>query len=125
MDGLQNTQYSQNVEAVVNGIRIVYDQMLGVLRLHGVEQIKALGEKFNPVLHEAMLSKNEPDKDNDIVLEEYKKGYRLNSRVIRPSKVVVNKHSPQQALGQPQEQEIEKPAEQTQDTGDFETTDTQ
>jgi molecular chaperone GrpE len=61
------------------------------LKSHNVEQIKALGEVFDPVLHQAIRQNTEPDKGQDVVLEEFQKGYKLNGRVIRPSRVVVNK----------------------------------
>ncbi len=76
---------------IFKGIQIIYDQMLDILKAHGVEQINALGEKFDPALHEAMLQKAEPEQEENIVLEEFQKGYKLNGRVIRPSKVIVNK----------------------------------
>jgi molecular chaperone GrpE len=88
---LQNADSAENAEAILKGVRIIYDQILGILKSHGVEQINARGNKFDPSLHEAMMQKAEPEKQPDSVLEEFQKGYRLNGRVIRPSKVVVNK----------------------------------
>lgn len=88
---LQNADSAENADVFVKGIRIIYDQMLDILKSHGVEQIKAPGETFDPALHEAMMQKTEPEKENNIVLEEFQKGYKLNGRVIRPSKVIVNK----------------------------------
>ena len=88
---LQNEQSVENAEAFVKGVRIIYDQMLDILKSHGVEQIQALREKFDPALHEAMLQKAEPEQQDNLVLEEFQKGYKLNGRVIRPSKVIVNK----------------------------------
>ncbi len=88
---LQNANSVENADVFVKGIQIIYDQMLDILKSHGVEQIKAPGEKFDPALHEAMMQKTEPEKEDNIVLEEFQKGYKLNGRVIRPSKVVVNK----------------------------------
>jgi molecular chaperone GrpE len=93
---LQNAQSAETSDVLLKGIRIVYDQMLDILKSHGVEQIKALDEKFDPVLHQAMMQKTEPDKAENIILEEFQKGYRLNGRVIRPSKVIVNKLKPEQ-----------------------------
>lgn len=88
---VQNAASAENVEVLVKGIRIIYDQMLDILKLHGVEQIKSLGEKFDPSLHRAMMKKAEEGQEEDVVLEEFQKGYKLNGRVIRPSNVVVNK----------------------------------
>ena len=88
---LQNAQSAENAENVLKGIKITYEQMLDILKSHGVEQIKALCEKFEPTLHEAIMQKDEVGKEEGIVLEELEKGYKLNDRVIRPSKVIVNK----------------------------------
>ncbi|MHC4738949.1 MAG: nucleotide exchange factor GrpE [Planctomycetota bacterium] len=93
---LQNANSTETSDILLEGIRIIYDQTLDILKSHGVEQIKALDEKFDPVLHQAMMQKTEPDKAENIILEEFQKGYRLNGRVIRPSKVIVNKLKPEQ-----------------------------
>jgi molecular chaperone GrpE len=88
---MAHTESGEDVEAVVKGVKIIYDQMLDVLKSHDVEQISALGEQFDPALHQAMLQKEDNEKADGAVLEEYQKGYKLNGRVIRPAKVVVNK----------------------------------
>jgi len=107
---LHNANSAENVEAFVKGVRITYDHLLDILKSHGVEQIKALDEKFDPALHEAMMQKAEPEKADNIVLEELQKGYKLNGRVIRPSKVIVNKlvsEQPAEPNGQPEEEREE------------------
>ncbi len=114
---LQNAAKVENAEPIVKGVQIVYDQMQDFLKSQGVEQIAAKGQPFDPMLHEAMLQQSDPEKDDRIVLEEYQKGYRLNDRTLRPSKVVVNKLE----SAQPVEDE---PADDQQDT-DAETVDTE
>ncbi|AQT70252.1 HSP-70 cofactor [Anaerohalosphaera lusitana] len=81
----------ENVKNVLQGVKLVFDHMLDALRAHGVEQIDALGEQFNPSQHEALMQRFEEDKPDNVVVEEYQKGYALNGQVIRPSKVIVNK----------------------------------
>ena len=88
---LQNAHSAEDIDVLVKGIRIIYDQLLDILKSHNVEQIEALGEKFDPAMHQAMTQQSDPDKEENTVLEEFQKGYRLNCRVIRPSKVIVNK----------------------------------
>jgi molecular chaperone GrpE len=88
---LREARSAQNVEAVARGVEIVRDQMLAILKTHGVLPIDALNEKFDPAQHEAMLRRSEPDKEDDIVLEEFQKGYALNGKVLRPSRVAINK----------------------------------
>ena len=88
---LESAPAAENVDVVVKGIQIIYDQMLDVLKSYDVQEIKALGEQFDPMLHEAMLRKSDANEEDNVILEEYQKGYLLNGRVLRPSKVIVNK----------------------------------
>jgi len=115
---LTNAQSAEDVDVFVKGIRIIHDQMLDTLRTHGVEQIKAVGEKFDPALHEAMTQKAEPDKEDNIVLEEFQAGYKLNGRVIRPSRVIVNKTlSEQQAARQEEKTDLQQSTDEYETTG--------
>ncbi len=88
---LREAQSAQNIEAVARGVEIIRDQMLTILKTHGVYPIDALNEKFDPARHEAMLRRSEPDKEDDVVLEEFQRGYALNGKVLRPSRVAINK----------------------------------
>jgi molecular chaperone GrpE len=116
---LQNAHSVENTESLIKGIQIIYDQMLDILKSHDVEQIKATGENFDPFLHQAMMQRAEPGREENIVLEEFQKGYKLNGRVIRPSKVIVNRL----LLEQPQQPE-EKPRQtKSPATEEYETTD--
>ena len=90
---LQNAHSAENFDMLVKGIRIVYDQLLDILKSHNVEQIEAMGEQFDPAIHQAMTQQSNPEKEENTVLEEFQKGYRLNGRIIRPSRVIVNKLS--------------------------------
>ena len=98
LPGLDNFEHAlgdiaetDNIDSVRKGVQIVYEHLLDILKSQGVEQITAIGEIFDPAIHEAILQKCDPDKEDDIILEDFQKGYRLNGRVVRPSKVVVNK----------------------------------
>jgi molecular chaperone GrpE len=88
---LQNAHSAEDRNILVKGIQIIYDQFVEILKSNNVEQIKALGETFDPAVHEAMTQRTDPEKEGNVVLEEFQKGYTLNGRVIRPSKVIVNK----------------------------------
>jgi molecular chaperone GrpE len=106
---IQNTYSAENPAVLVNGIRIIYEQLLDALKAHGLEQINALGQKFDPAMHEAMTQKAEASQENDTVLEEFQKGYKLNGRVIRPSRVIINKLQSEQD----RQKEKSEPDEQT------------
>lgn len=83
-----------NAAALLDGIRLVQQQMLGTLARHGIEPIAALGEPFDPTVHEALVEQPAPDKPPGTVIQEYQKGYRLHDRVIRPARVVVSSAPP-------------------------------
>lgn len=70
----------------VDGIRLIERKLQANLEAQGLSQIKALGEPFDPNLHEAMMQGKGKE---GTVVEEIEKGYKLNNRLIRPSKVVV------------------------------------
>ena len=71
---LQNAHSAEDIDVLVKGIRIVYDQLLDVLKSHNIEQIQAQDEKFDPALHQAMTQRAEPDAEHNTVLEEFQKG---------------------------------------------------
>jgi molecular chaperone GrpE len=70
----------------VEGIRLIERKLRAGLESHGMREIRALGEKFDPNLHEATMHGKGPE---GIVVKELQKGYMLHDRVIRPSMVVV------------------------------------
>ena len=76
-------------EKFVEGMKMIYAQFHSVLEAEGVRPIKAAGEKFDPYRHEVLM-KEESDKPEDTILEEFQKGYMLNDRVLRHSKVKIS-----------------------------------
>ena len=88
---IQKTGSGENTEMVLAGIRIIYEQMLDVLKAHEVEPIQTRDAKFDPTRHEALMQRCDPEKEDSLVLEECQRGYMLAGRVLRPSKVVVNR----------------------------------
>ncbi|MFH1129538.1 MAG: nucleotide exchange factor GrpE [Patescibacteria group bacterium] len=78
---------SKSPEAI--GLSQIYNQLKGILKSQGLEEIQALGEKFNTEFHESV---GEVDSgEQGIVAEEIQKGYRFNNKIIRASKVKINK----------------------------------
>lgn len=86
---------------------MVYDQVSDILKSHGVVCIQALDQPFDPSRHEAMLRQSDPEKEDNRVLQEFQKGFMLKDRVLRPSKVVVNKI----ASAPVEEDDVESPAD--------------
>ena len=71
------------------GIELILKQFKDILKTKGVDEIPAMGEIFDPALHEAVSSVQDPDKNSQEIVQEYRKGYKIGSKVIRHSMVVV------------------------------------
>lgn len=71
------------------GVELVLKQFKEVLKLNGINEIEAVGKPFDPELHEAVSSVDDPELGTQIVKEEYRKGYIIGNKVIRHSMVVV------------------------------------
>ena len=90
VDNLENALKveTQDVE-YKKGVELVLKQFKDILKTKGVEEIPAVGETFDPSLHEAVSSVQDPDKNAQEIVQEYRKGYKIGNRVIRHSMVVV------------------------------------
>ena len=90
VDNLENALKveTQDVE-YKKGVELVLKQFQDILKTKGVEEIPAVGETFDPSLHEAVSSVQDPDKNAQEIVQEYRKGYKIGNRVIRHSMVVV------------------------------------
>ncbi|GFO97237.1 HSP-70 cofactor [groundwater metagenome] len=90
--GLENAKEFSDKEKLIQGMELIYKQLKNVLEKNGLVPIKALGEKFDPYKHEAMMQTPSDDDEEDMILEEFSRGYMLNNKVIRYSKVRVSKN---------------------------------
>lgn len=76
---------------VLEGVEMIENNISQALEKIGVKKIESIGQKYDPNLHNVIAIASVEDKENDIILEEYQAGYKYNDRVIRYSKVIVNK----------------------------------
>ncbi len=76
-------------EAYKQGVELVLKQFKDVLSANGVEEIETVGQVFDPELHEAVASVTDENLGEKVIKEEYRKGYKIGSKVIRHSMVVV------------------------------------
>lgn len=83
------TVTSEESKAVLDGVEKVLVQAKEIFEKMGVTEIPALGEKFDPELHNAVMHEDDPDSDESIVKEVFMKGYKLHDKVIRYSVVKV------------------------------------
>ncbi len=76
----------------LKGIKVIYNKFIEFLNKMGVKPIKAIGEPFDPFLHEALLSEKTDEYPEDTILQEIKKGYYLKDKVLRPALVKISKN---------------------------------
>jgi molecular chaperone GrpE len=78
-------------DEIAVGLKMLEEQLAAVLETEGLEEIPAEGRVLDPEVHEVVSYVETREKPENIVLEEVRKGYKLNGKVIRPSLVVVSK----------------------------------
>ena len=92
---LDNLERAMNADAQAEtwkqGVEMTVRQLLAALQSHGLSPIEALGQPFDPNLHEAVMQLDSEEHDEGTVLGEVRRGYRLGDRVIRPSLVQVSR----------------------------------
>ena len=71
------------------GVKLVVKQFSDVLNKFGMEEIESVGKRFDPELHDAVSHIEDPSKGEQEIVEEYRKGYKIGSKVIRHSMVIV------------------------------------
>ena len=90
VDNLENAAKVETAdESYKQGVELVLKQFKDVLKSKGVEEIEAIGQTFDPELHEAVGSIQDENLGEKEIAQEYRKGYKIGSKVIRHSMVVV------------------------------------
>jgi molecular chaperone GrpE len=82
---------THDLEGFKKGIELIYQHITDILSKEGLCPIECMGKDFDPNYHEAVMAVEKGDAESEKVVEEVQKGYTLDGRVIRPSKVVVSK----------------------------------
>ncbi len=80
-----------NIDSLKEGVQLTSNQVQALFKKENVETIQAIGKPFDPSIHEVLSQIESPDHDENTVIEEYSKGYRLNGRVLLPARVVTSK----------------------------------
>lgn len=84
---MESLAQGHDPEKVKQGLKIAQEELHKILEEHGVEVVKSVGEPFDPNRHEAVAMVDSADAKEGTVMDEIQKGYLLNGRLIRPSKV--------------------------------------
>jgi len=82
-------------DSILQGVRSIANRFAGALASAGVEPIAAVGEQFNPELHEAVDTEETDPEMDGIVIDEYSRGFRMGDRLLRPARVKVGRGSEQ------------------------------
>jgi molecular chaperone GrpE len=85
---LQETQ-SKEFRHFLNGVELIYKQLGGVLEGLGLQPVLALGQRFDPHIHEAVVTEQTEEYEPDTVIQEIAPGYRLGDKLLRPAMVKV------------------------------------
>ena len=80
-------------ESTLEGARMIFEKFQQIMSKEGLQKIDALGSKFDPQIHEALMMKTIDDEaENDRIVEVFQEGFTLNERLLHPSKVIVGKY---------------------------------
>ena len=80
-----------NGDQLTQGVRMVYDQLMEVLKKEGLEEINPLGHPFDPEVCEAVMAVVSDDHEDETVVEVHQKGYKYKGNLLRPARATVSK----------------------------------
>lgn len=87
---LQVNTADEQTKSVLQGVEMVYRQLVEALQKEGVEAIESVGKTFDPYEHQAVMQVEDNEYEPNTVVEELQKGYKLKDKIIRPAMVKVN-----------------------------------
>ena len=90
---IESATESKDFNSFIEGVKLILNQMLNLLDKEGVTRIKAVGEVFDPNIHEAVMHIASDEYPENVIIQELQKGYILRDRVVRPAMVSVSKGS--------------------------------
>ena len=90
--GMAASSETKDFDSLVKGVEMTLTQMHGIMNTEGVEPIVATpGTTYDPYIHQAVMTEESDEVENDQIVMEFQKGYKMKERVIRPSMVKVCK----------------------------------
>jgi molecular chaperone GrpE len=104
---LEHLKNKRDDDSIGEGMQMIYNQMRGILDRYGVRPIEAIGRRFDPQYHEALMRVDTDDYDEGVVAAEVNKGYMVGNRVLRHARVAVS-------TGRKSDSEHEEPMGDTQ-----------
>lgn len=122
---INHMKNSSEQKSLIEGVELIFRQILGMLETEGLQLIDTQDEKFNPLYHEAVAMIYNPDVEPGTILTEYESGYLLNGRLLRPSRVLVSTLDKNQATFTPEQDKDEGKAEADKNSDDAQNSDEQ
>ena len=92
--GLSAAREEGEDSPIYSGLSLVLKQLNDLLADNGLEPVEAVGQKFDPNLHEAIAHEPSPAVPEETVIRQIRRGYRFKDRLLRPSTVVVSSGQP-------------------------------
>ena len=93
---LENDETLKNtagVNKLIDHIDIINKDMISIFKKNNIEPIKAIGQKLDPNIHQAMMEIEDDEKEQGTIVQEIQKGFMMKNRLLRPSLVGVSKKS--------------------------------
>ncbi|MDH3000020.1 nucleotide exchange factor GrpE [Chelonobacter oris] len=89
LEAKSQTEEDESIKAVFAGVELTYKSLIATVNKFGIEAVGAIGETFNPELHQAISMQPTEGFSANQIMQVLQKGYLLNGRVIRPAMVMV------------------------------------
>ena len=88
---LKHSESTEDYKGIHDGVKLILNEFMKALEKSGVKPVEAVGQKFDPNFHEALFQEENEEMEPDTVVSELQRGYLLNDRLIRASRVGVSK----------------------------------
>ncbi len=96
------------LKKLIEHINIINKDMISIFKKNNIKPIKAINEKLDPNLHQAMMEVEDDTKDQGTIVQEIQKGFMMNDRLLRPSLVAVSKKKVEEKQNNQKDKEIEE-----------------
>ena len=96
------------LKKLIEHINIINKDMISIFKKNNIEPIKAINEKLDPNLHQAMMEVEDDTKDQGTIVQEIQKGFMMKDRLLRPSLVAVSKKKVEEKKNNQKDKEIEE-----------------
>ncbi|MCY4131399.1 MAG: nucleotide exchange factor GrpE [Nitrospira sp.] len=92
---LQSGREQDRIEGLLEGVDLTYKHFLDTLQKMGIKQVSSVGEVFDPAKHQAVGQVESTTIPENVIVDEYQKGYFVHDRILRPAMVTVAKTKPE------------------------------